>query len=567
MLLVTAALVAAVAVWIGLSLPPRPRPLIPRAGDRTIAGILHVHSNRSDGAGSVDEIAAAAARAGLAFVVFADHGDATRPPDPPAYRSGVLCLDGVEVSTTGGHYIAIDMPASPYPLAGEPRDVVADVHRLGGFGIAAHPDSPKAALAWQDWTTPIDAIEVINPDTSWRVHLYERGWRSKLRLLRSIGTYPFRGSETIGALLTASGSVPAWMASAERRPIVGLAGADAHAKLELMSGDQGGAGYALAVPSYEASFRLLSVRLTPRAPLSGDASTDARAIFDAISAGHLYTAVDAWAAPASFELSATNGAVTVGQGDALPAGDPVTLNVTSNRPEGFLTTIWRGATLLAERPEADITLPVGGEPGVYRVEIRDPARAGQPGWITSNPIYVRGTESAPPSDPPFRPGRTAPLFDGRTAAGWTREYDASSVAALDTPRALNGIELRFRYGLSGGQLIGQYAGVAVDTLTGVAGFDRVSFSVRGDRPMRLSVQARIDVPGGTPQRWQRSIVVGEVEREQSVRFEEMTPVGAADSATPPLDRVRNLLFIVDTTNTKPGTSGRVWLNRVRLEGK
>ena len=40
----------------------------------------------------------AAARAGLKFVVFTDHGDATRPPNPPTYRSGVLCLDGVEVS-------------------------------------------------------------------------------------------------------------------------------------------------------------------------------------------------------------------------------------------------------------------------------------------------------------------------------------------------------------------------------------------------------------------------------------------------------------------------------------
>ena len=43
--------------------------------------------------GSVDEVAAAAAAAGLQFVVFTDHGDATRPPDPPAYRHGVLTID------------------------------------------------------------------------------------------------------------------------------------------------------------------------------------------------------------------------------------------------------------------------------------------------------------------------------------------------------------------------------------------------------------------------------------------------------------------------------------------
>ena len=141
----TAALVAAVAVCVGITLPPRPIPL-GASDDGTVPGIIHVHTSRSDGLSGPDEIAAAAARAGLKFLVFTDHGDATRRPDPPQYRSGVLCLDGVEISTSGGHYVAIDMPASPYPLAGEARDVVEDVRRLGGFGIAAHPDSSKPEL-------------------------------------------------------------------------------------------------------------------------------------------------------------------------------------------------------------------------------------------------------------------------------------------------------------------------------------------------------------------------------------------------------------------------------------
>src|SRR5437773_1293062 len=137
----TAALVAAVVVFAAVTLPPA-RLLLPAESDGAVPGIVHVHTIRSDGRGTPDEIAAAAARAGLKFVVFTDHGDATRTPDRPMYRSGVLCLDAVEISTTGGHYIAIDMPASPYPLGGEARDVVEDVKRLGGFGIAAHPDSP-----------------------------------------------------------------------------------------------------------------------------------------------------------------------------------------------------------------------------------------------------------------------------------------------------------------------------------------------------------------------------------------------------------------------------------------
>jgi len=120
----TAALVAAVVVYTGFSLPPAPLSLPPAFDDGTVPGILHVHTNRSDGRSSPETVAAIAARAGLRFVVFTDHGVATRMPEPPAYLSGVLCLDAVEISTNGGHYIAIGMPASPYPLAGEARDVV-----------------------------------------------------------------------------------------------------------------------------------------------------------------------------------------------------------------------------------------------------------------------------------------------------------------------------------------------------------------------------------------------------------------------------------------------------------
>src|SRR4051812_8895343 len=91
-----AAIVLTAAVFVVLTVPARH--LTPAAQvDGTIPGIIHVHTHRSDGLSGPDEVAAAAARAGLKFVVFTDHGDAVRMPDPPTYRSGVLCLDAVEI--------------------------------------------------------------------------------------------------------------------------------------------------------------------------------------------------------------------------------------------------------------------------------------------------------------------------------------------------------------------------------------------------------------------------------------------------------------------------------------
>ena len=122
----------AIGAAILAALPPRRLHLAstnPPATPTVVAGVFHIHSSRSDGTGTPDEIAAAAARAGLQFIVLTDHGDGTRQPDPPKYRRGVLCLDAVEISTADGHYIAVGIPKVPYPLAGEGRDVVEDVKR------------------------------------------------------------------------------------------------------------------------------------------------------------------------------------------------------------------------------------------------------------------------------------------------------------------------------------------------------------------------------------------------------------------------------------------------------
>src|SRR5688572_32987126 len=103
-----AAALAAALLFLLLPLPALPTPM-PPAGAVEAAGAFHIHTNRSDGSGSPDDAAAAAARAGLNFIVLTDHGDGTRKPDAPQYRSGVLVIDAVELSTQGGHYIAIEI--------------------------------------------------------------------------------------------------------------------------------------------------------------------------------------------------------------------------------------------------------------------------------------------------------------------------------------------------------------------------------------------------------------------------------------------------------------------------
>jgi predicted metal-dependent phosphoesterase TrpH len=563
-----ATLAAAVALVVGFTAPPRPLRLSPPA-DGTIAGIIHVHTNRSDGLSAPGDIAAAAARAGLKFLVFTDHGDATRKPDPPQYRSGVLCLDGIEISTTGGHYVAIDMPASPYPLAGEPRDVVEDVRRLGGFGIAAHPDSPKPQLKWRGWQTMFDGIELLNPDTAWRVWMEqaasgEAKWAARRKLFATLLDYPFRSAEVMASLIPPSRAVDDWEAQTRRRRVVAIAGADAHAKIAPRSADPGDSRFALPFPSYASSFRVLSVHVNTDRPFTGNAAADAPTLMRAIRAGHLYTAVDAVATPPSFEFTATSDRGTVHEGDELGAGAPVTLRVRSNAPAGFTTLVWRGSTMLSgDRHEQDFSVGSTDEPAVYWVEIRATGQPNPLTWIRSNPIYVRGAE--PPARPAPRPpaGETRALFDGSTAGGWRVEHDPTSVAATEPVAGVGGGELRFRFGLAGGPPGGQVAALVYDTPAGVAGFDRLRFSIRAEGPMRVSMQLR---DGSEPAgRWQRSIYVDSALQERTVFFDDLVAVANTASPRPDAAAIRSVLFVVDANNTKPGASGRLWVRQAALE--
>ena len=561
--LVTAALVAAVAFW-AWSLPPRRVILVPSFDDGTVRGLLHVHSRLSDGMGTADEIAAAAARAGAQFIVLTDHGDGTRRPEPPAYREGVLVLDGVEISTRGGHYVAIGLPQSPYALGGDPADVVEDVRRMHGFGIVAHPDSPKAELRWADWSAPFDGIELINPDTSWRVRASGDGYSGKWLLVRSLLAYPVRPAEAITQLLTDTRSLSdRWTAMLAERKVVAVAGVDAHAKLQLVDRDPGDNSFSLSIPGYAASFESISVHIRPSAPFSGDAQADAGRLIQGLRAGAAFVAVDGWASPAAFEFSATSGQTRCIEGETIEPSAPVLLHVRSNAPPGFRTIVRKGLDTLVERTETEFDVPVGQDTATYSVEIRRDVSSG-PAWIISNPIYVgeprlRATVASP------TPGRTVrALFDGRTLDGWSRENDAVSAAALDVVPFVGGSMLHMRFGLAGGTPVGQFTAATVDTAAGVDGTAGVAFRVHASAEMRVAVMVRAEVPGAAPERWEQSVYVSPSDAEHVIRFADMTSVGPTHSPRAPLAGVRSILFVMDTTNTKPGTSGQLWLGEVRL---
>jgi len=542
------AALAVVTLLVVVTLPARSARLTAPIPATLVYGAYHVHTSRSDGTGTVDSVAAAASRAGLKFVIFTDHGDATRVPDPATYKNGVLCLDAVEIGSTEGHVVALNLRrASPYPIAGSARDVVEDIHRFGGWAVAAHPDSPNADLRWRGAGVPIDGIEWVNADSEWRDD-------TRTRLLAVAARSFVRAPESIASLFTRpAASIQRWGQALRSRPVFTLAAVDAHASIPWLDREEPRRRSALPWPSYTTLFRALAQAVILDAPPTGDAAADAARIWSAIGSGRTFSITRALAGPANLTFDAERGGVVTPMGGEIEEGAPApTLRAAvPGVPEARVTILRNGLTVVTGQGSVAFT---AAPPGVYHAEVFYPGSIFP--WLLSNAIRVGLAET------PFTPGDPDPVSTSTIPLGpdgpWHVEHDTSSTAAFE--KLSDGIQFTFRLGA--GAPSGQYAAVTGD-FSGDAGIDRVTFTARATRPMRVSLQVRLR-GGNSNARWRRSFYVDETPRPISILIRELEPVDTNTSLRPIVARVMAALVVVDTLNSSPGTDGTIWLTDVRL---
>jgi hypothetical protein len=548
-------LVLALGVLVLVLLPPRavasPTPNW-QYGWPVVKGAYHIHSSRSDGTGSIDEIAAAAARVGLQFIILTDHGDGTRAPEAPAYRSGVLCIDAVEVSTSGGHYVALDIPQTPYRLAGQPRDVIEDVNRFGGFGVAAHPSSGKALLRWQDWDAPFDGVEWLNADSEWR----DEPWGS---LFKALLTYRIRPAESLTSLLDRPEVLDAWDRLARARHVIGLAAADAHARVSLRDPrDEYEEGLSMRLPSYEASFRAFANHVVLDGPLTGDANADAAAVVESIHAGRVFASIEGMGSLGAFEMKALSAGMFARPGEYIDSAHPVEIDAVIAAPPGTTMVVLRDGSPIYDVASDHLRIDVGTTPATYRVEARLPGRMQSQSipWLVTNPIYVnlRAAHRAPRAD------EHAPV-SVRTAIAtqsWRAEAAAGSESQLAPAKLADGTpSLAWRFRLADGRPFSQFAAIWFPADQAVATHDRLQLRATAERPMRLWAQLRGPGANGREQRWAKSFYVGPEQRTVDLRFVEFRGIDPPSADPPPMDKIDSLLLVVDTMNTLPGTAATI----------
>ncbi len=361
-----------------------------------LAGVIHVHTHRShDSEGRDDEVAAAAVRTGLDFVLITDHRSEDGPADEWAERArrldGVLLVRGQEMRISGVGYVLVTrMDTVVTRWEGGLGSFAERVRRDGSLAIVAHPRSPLGRELWQPDSVPaigaweaFDIVDMARRRLASPWVLYHVGSllasfplglgdRSVMRLSRE-------GFETPGA--AALDSLQA------RAPVTAVGGLDMHPK---------GRFRGALLPGYDPFFRTLVNHVDPSGPLPEDPEEAAEALAEAIRAGRVFVTFREAAAARSFtyRVRSPDGGTAARPAGQTPHLPGLTLEASVTDPPGRV--LWRvvrdGETAAWVRGAA-LEWPLQG-PGAYRVEaylyaVRLGAFVWDPRpWIYTNPIRV-----------------------------------------------------------------------------------------------------------------------------------------------------------------------------------
>jgi hypothetical protein len=338
-------------------------------------GALHLHSLHSDGTGTIAEIAQAARRAGLRWIIMTDHNTLAGRPEQ-GWHDDLLVLVEQEITPDRNHFLAFDLDVAIN--AEQPTQQYLDeVYARGGWGVIAHPDERtdndlKHPFNWEDWTidgptqhtdAPI-GIELWNWMSDWAEALTPRTKHLNFFFPHRVIRGPTAATLAWWDRLNAAG-----------RPTFGVGNLDSHAL------DVHALGRTWKLFPYEMLFRTVTNYLWLPAPLSNDAGTARRQVLDAIGAGRLWFANRRYGAAASitFHVEQSGRAICIGERARLADG-PATIRADVGAGSD-LRLIHNGTPVARNRDR--LVYPVQ-QPGVYRIEAQ---RQHQP-WLFSNPIVI-----------------------------------------------------------------------------------------------------------------------------------------------------------------------------------
>ena len=345
----------------------------------TCAGNIHIHSRYSDGSGSIDDIAGAAAQAGLQYVVITDHRTLQGLTEE-GFRHGVLVLVGCELNRDKNHYLAMRVDRSVGVHDDDPQKTIDAVRNQGGFGFLAHPfekGSPLVeggkAYPWTDWSvTGFTGLEIWNYCSEWRGRA--------VSALTAMYWFFFNRAAPVGR--PPAEALQAWDACSSQRRTVGIGGTDAHAALISRRFPY------IKIFPYRFLFRTINTYLQLRRPLSGCYKEAKAQVYSALQDGRCYVSFDLLHGGRGFAYSALLPDREAYMGEEVGFVPGISLRIKSPARRSLLRIMKNGKLVCLTRQQNLVFKVL--EKGIYRVEVYYRSLWGPPRpWIYSNPIYIR----------------------------------------------------------------------------------------------------------------------------------------------------------------------------------
>lgn len=352
---------------------------------------LHMHTRYSDGSGTHKDIAEAALQTGLDAVIVTDHNTLVQGvegyyrsvPSAAVKPRRVLLLVGQEVHDQDrvpqkNHLLVFNVDRDLSGLADDPQVLINRTTEAGGLSFIAHPRDPAAPafneddISWEDWSVHgFTGIELWNGLSELKTLV-----PTKLHGLFYAFFPQFVGHGPIPETILKWDEL---MSGGKR--VVALGGSDAHA-LRIHLGP-----LSRIIFPYEFHFRTVNTHVFIPEPLTGEAPSDKKMIYEALAAGHCFVAYDLPAPTRGFRFKARGLEHSVIMGDEIPVKGGVTLH--AHLPAKADITLLKDGIALGTWHNRQTLTYNASEPGAYRVEARRSYLGKKRGWIFSNPIYVR----------------------------------------------------------------------------------------------------------------------------------------------------------------------------------